>query len=105
MTNAATTLRKVFDQWKRERATASAYKRVFESPEGEIVLRDLITEGGLLSVSHVSGDSHDTAFNDGKRALALHIFQRLRWSEPELVKIASENIGITSEVEPQAEAA
>lgn len=52
-----------------------------------MVLRDLLGAGGVLAVSHVQGDPYDTAFNDGKRALALHLLQRLRWSESELLQL------------------
>lgn len=102
MINAATTLRKQIDAWKRERATVGAYKAVFTSAQGDIVLRDLMIQCGLLSVSHVSGDSHDTAFNEGKRAVVLFILERLRWSEPELMKLAAEQTGFEHNAEPSA---
>ena len=79
-----------FPRLHRRYALATAYSRAFGSPEGQLVLRDLLREGGMLSVSHVEGDAHSTAFNDGKRALALHIVQRLRWSEGELLQLGQE---------------
>ncbi len=75
---------------QREKVIAGAYQRLFETPEGQIVLRDLLRAGGILSVSHVAGAPDDSAFNDGRRSLALHVLDRLRWSEGEMVKLALE---------------
>lgn len=67
---------------------ASAYQSVYASPDGAAVINDILREAGILSVSHVEGDPGTSAFNDGKRALALYVVQRLRWSEGELVALA-----------------
>lgn len=69
---------------------ATAYQRVYESAEGRDVIHDILREGGVLSVAHVEGDPGTSQFNDGKRALAIFICERLRWSEPELVALARE---------------
>lgn len=67
---------------------ASAYQAVYASPDGALVIADILREAGILSVAHVEGDPGTSAFNDGKRAMALHVVQRLRWSEGELVALA-----------------
>lgn len=73
---------------KRRMAIVGDYHAVYNSPEGERVIQDILRESGLLSVGHVAGDPGSSSFNDGKRAVGLAIIQRLRWSEGELVKLA-----------------
>lgn len=69
---------------EKQLGLADAYHQVFETPEGQIVLRDLINEAGILAVAD---DPSDSRFYDGKRALALHILSRLRWSATELQQL------------------
>jgi hypothetical protein len=69
-------------------ADARAYEQVFASPDGKRVLYDILRAGGLLTISHVPGDPYSTEWNDGRRSLALHIVDQLRWNEAELVKLA-----------------
>ena len=73
---------------KRQAAIAKAYSEVFAKGAGEFVLHDILKEAGLLSVAHVAGDSHSTAWNDGRKSLALTIIERLRWTEGHIVKLA-----------------
>lgn len=51
----------------------SQYRTVFEGDAGEAVLRDLYEFCGLFMQAHVPGDPFHTAFNDGKRRVALRI--------------------------------
>ncbi len=44
-------------------------------PGGESVLRDLYMEGGVMTTSFVPGDPYQTAFNEGTRAVAIHILE------------------------------
>ena len=73
---------------KRKIGLARAYRNTFATPEGEIVLGDLLRAGGVMEICHQPGDAHATAFKDGRRSLALHIIDQLRWSEPELLRLA-----------------
>jgi hypothetical protein len=74
---------------KAQLALIGAYRELFENhPAGRMVLTDLLREGGVLSISFQPGDPHATAFNDGKRAMALHVMERLRWSEGQLLQLA-----------------
>jgi hypothetical protein len=73
---------------KRRLQMASDYQAVYNSAEGQRVLRDILREGGILEVAHVAGDPGTSQFNDGKRALALYVVERLRWNEGELVALA-----------------
>lgn len=65
-----------------------AYQRAFRTDDGARVLRDLAKEAGILAVVTVAGDPGLTHFNDGKRALFLHIVQKLRWRESDVMKLA-----------------
>jgi hypothetical protein len=66
-----------------------------ELPEGRAVLRDLLVATGLLAVSHVSGDSHETAFAEGRRSIGLHLLERMRWTEMELLALARQRSAST----------
>lgn len=74
---------------KRRIALARAYRNVFASPgppgDAQLVLHDILREGGILSTSVEPGL---TKFNEGKRALALYILARLRWKEGDAVRLA-----------------
>lgn len=66
-----------------------AYDGVFrDHPAGRIVLADLLGAGGLLTVGHIAGDAQSAVYADGRRSLALHVLERLRWSEAELIQLA-----------------
>jgi hypothetical protein len=81
---------RAFPHLQRRLEMANAYQAVFDGPQGQRVLRDILHAGGVLNVAYTEGDSGGTHFNDGKRALALHILDRLRWSEGELLQLGQE---------------
>lgn len=68
----------------------AAYRRVFDGPDGKLVLADILKRGRLLSVSVEPGDALTTGLNDGRRALALEIVQLLRWTELDLLTLSHE---------------
>jgi hypothetical protein len=41
----------------------------------------------MLQPSHMMGDPHTTAYNEGKRTVALHILQKLNTNEKDLIKM------------------
>lgn len=82
------TRKDVRTQLKQRLADARAYERVFATPEGQRVLHDILRAGGILAIAHVAGDPFATAFQDGRRSLALHIIDQLRWNEAALNKLA-----------------
>lgn len=51
----------------------ASYVRVFSTPDGERVLRHILSEGGAHKPTFVAGDPHATSFNEGKRTMALSI--------------------------------
>ena len=66
-------------QSDRVLATLADYQRTFETAHGKRVLRRMMKECMFQIPSYVPGDSHGTAFNEGKRAAVLEIIDRLKW--------------------------
>lgn len=64
----------------REKSLASYkdYKILFESDRGKKVLWDLMKTTDFLGPSHVIGDSHTTAFNDGQKNVVRHILKKIK---------------------------
>lgn len=56
---------------------ARAYRDVFTTPQGQIVLKHLITVCGVLTPTYVRGDSHETAHNEGRRDVVVGILRML----------------------------
>lgn len=52
-----------------------AFRRLFQSPDGEVVLRTLVKEGFVSSTTFVAGDTHQTALNEGSRRMVLSILK------------------------------
>lgn len=61
-------------------AMGEDYAFVFGSDAGKRVLRDLLRYCHVGVASHVPGDSHETAFRDGERNIALVIIAQLQGS-------------------------
>lgn len=60
------------------------YKEVFNGSIGEFVLASIFDFAGFYKQSFVANDPHTTAFNEGKRAVALHILQLIALKEEDL---------------------
>ena len=68
---------------KRRRAD---YETVCSSEAGNRVLSDLIATSHTGRSSHVSGDSHETAFREGERHVILHILDMVsKRGDPEWI--------------------
>ena len=57
------------------------YKQTFASESGEKVLEDLKKRCSFNTTTFVQGDSHDTAFREGQRAVVLFINNMLNKKE------------------------
>ncbi len=53
------------------------YETVFASKAGQRVLADLMAQFHMGRSSHMSGDSHETAFREGERHVVLHILDMM----------------------------
>lgn len=51
----------------------SMYRQTFDSDHGVKVLKDLEARANWRASSYVAGDANATAFEEGKRAVLLHI--------------------------------
>jgi hypothetical protein len=54
------------------------YRQTFESDSASKVLTDLEARCNWRSSSYVAGDANATAFEEGKRAVILHIYNMLQ---------------------------
>ena len=57
------------------------YKQTFGSESGEKVLEDLKKRCSFNTTTFVQGDSHDTAFREGQRAVVVFINNMLNKKE------------------------
>ena len=57
----------------RKKQLHEAFRRVFDTPDGKIVLRQIMKDGFVFRTTFVKGDPHETALNEGSRRLALSI--------------------------------
>jgi hypothetical protein len=54
------------------------YRQTFDSDSASKVLRDLEARCNWRSSSYVAGDANATAFEEGKRAVILHIYNMMQ---------------------------
>lgn len=71
----------------RRVAVALAYKRVFGGEDGELVLHDIMRRGGVLRTGFDVRPGL-TAFNEGRRSLALEIVRELALNEKDFERMA-----------------
>lgn len=82
----------------------SAYRVLFApDPRGQhdgealahaarLVLADLAKVGRARKPTHVPGDTHETAFREGKRAVWLHVQSFLRMTDEQVAQLTEESI-------------
>jgi len=63
---------------KQLKEIREAYKMIFDSDEGKIVLSDLEKRCHFWSTTNVKGDSHESAYMEGQRSVLLFIKQMLQ---------------------------
>ena len=66
------------------------YRTAFSGPAGEFVRDDLFRLGHIGAPTHVDGDPARTAFNEGKRFMALHIGSVLNMTDEEILQRAQQ---------------
>ena len=84
--------RRKLDTFRAWMSIAMAYRQVYATSAGRLVIQDLLIESGVLKVGHDPADPQAVTWADGRRSLGLHIMERLRFSEAELMKLAQERI-------------
>lgn len=65
-----------------------AYKKAFGGMDGKAALADIAAFAKVMEPTYVIGDSHQTAFNEGMRSVALRIYSMLSLTPDDAVKIA-----------------
>lgn len=58
--------------------TKDLYRQTFNTDSGSKVLTDLEARCNFNTLSYVVGDANATAFEEGKRAVILHIYNMIR---------------------------
>ncbi len=82
---------------KRQVARTKLYKSLFNSPDGRLVLIDLMRRSGMLET--VSGSAEEALRAEGRRSLVLEIMAELRFNENELLALAEERMDEIDEEE------
>lgn len=72
--------------------TSGAYRRVFESEDGKIILRHLARAGFLNRSTFVAGDPHQTSLNEGSRRLVLSMMRIAKIDPQKLVNEMEEQL-------------
>ena len=62
---------------EKEKKRLADYRTIFEGPQGQRVLADLCHRHGIFDPCHVPGDSHSTAYNDGRRSVVIDLLRYL----------------------------
>jgi hypothetical protein len=73
--------------WGTFSQTNGAYRQLLRQPAGQLILADLATFCKANAASMVPGDTHMTAFNEGKRAVWNRIQAVLHLTDDELFAI------------------
>ena len=55
------------------KTTKNLYKRVFGSPDGQLVLKDLMDFCHFMQPTHDATNSHNSAYYEGKRRVLLRV--------------------------------
>lgn len=63
--------------------TIHAYRRLFSTEDGQIVLKDL-AKSCFLNRSVIGKDTHETYMNEGVRSVIIRIFQTCEMTEKEI---------------------
>ena len=71
---------------KKRLSIVHHYKHVFSSDEGKRVLWDILKQGNILASSHSPGCPNETAYQEGRRSLALDILKKLKTDTTQLEK-------------------
>lgn len=71
-------------------ALYSSYRAVFNTPDGEEVLKHLCKIGYVYDTSYCNGDSHETAHREGQRRLVLSILRFVNRTPEEIYRILNQ---------------
>ena len=78
--------RQIADILRERLYLRKAYRHVFSTEDGKIVLRHLMRSCFMVAPTFVAGDPHQSAMNEGSRRVVLSILKLLKVDEKELQK-------------------
>ena len=73
---------------KRSVAVGKVYQSLFGTPDGRLVLVDLMKEAGMLEVGSL--DPYEGPYQTGRRSMVLHIMAKLRMDYERLLELSQE---------------
>jgi hypothetical protein len=71
---------------RKQSDLVKAYRTVFNTPEGQLVLYNLMNEGYMLKPTHDPKSSEGGLKNEGKRELVLHILHKIKTDPVQLLE-------------------
>ena len=77
---------------KRTKNLHENYKAVFDTPQGQVVIKHLMKIGHVFEPSFTSGDPNITAFKEGQRHIVLSILRFLAKDQKELERIIQDAV-------------
>ena len=80
----------MLDRLKKEYRLIKAYKSLFNSEDGSLVLKNLLQISGYFCPVSKPSDIISTAFADGKRAMMTEILRRTNVSQERIVRVFKE---------------
>ncbi len=69
------------------------YRRALGGEAGRRVLRDLMRRRFVVRSTQSAGDSHETAFNEGRRAVVLDVMHAVRVDEDAVRELLAAGVG------------
>jgi hypothetical protein len=90
-------VRKLGRAMLRRSQISDTYKRVYATPDGRLMIHDLLKRAGILEVATVGGDPYMTHFRDGRRSLAQEVMDELRFDVNRIIELAAEREARESE--------
>ncbi len=75
---------------KKQLRKCEAYHRIFSSPDGKIVLHDMMNNHYVLSTTHVNNDPISSAHNEGERNAVIRILAILKTTPAKMRQMMEE---------------
>lgn len=82
----------------RRRRLRQAYRRVFDSPDGEMVLSDMLRRSGVTA-PRFTKDPIESAFFEGQRHFVLSVFRFVHTSDKLQEKLAEEAVAQETKID------
>lgn len=77
-------------KFKKRDRLEKAYHEIFNTQPGQIVLHDLLRFGFIFQTTHVPGDPNLSAFNEGRRSVALRVLDMLERKTKDAQELVSD---------------